>query len=230
MTRSNPRSIALVVMALAGMACSHGTGSAAPATAPAPAPAASSGSQASAPPVKLVSDSIRQRYTAADVHFMTGMIGHHAQAVLMAGWAPTHGASPSLQALCERIVVGQNDEINTMQRWLRDRGQPVPEADAKMDMMPGMSHTMMMPGMLTAEQLTQLDKSQGVDFDRNFLTFMIKHHQGALTMVQDLYNSPGAAQDDQVFKFTSDMSADQTIEIERMNGMLAALPSGGQNQ
>jgi len=215
-------------MALAGMACSHGTGSAAP-VAPAPAPAASSGSQASAPPVKLVSDSVR-RYTAADVHFMTGMIGHHAQAVLMAGWAPTHGASPSLQALCERIVVGQNDEIATMQRWLRDRGQPVPDADAKMDMMPGMSHTMMMPGMLTAEELTQLDKSQGVDFDRNFLTYMIKHHQGALTMVQDLYNSPGAAQDDQVFKFTSDMSADQTIEIERMNGMLAALPPGGQNQ
>jgi uncharacterized protein (DUF305 family) len=161
---------------------------------------------------------------------MTGMIGHHAQAVMMAGWAPTHGASPSLQALCERIVVGQNDEIATMQRWLRDRGQPVPEADAKMDMMPGMSHTMMMPGMLTADELTRLDKSQGVDFDRNFLTYMIKHHQGALTMVQDLYNSPGAAQDDQVFKFTSDMSADQTIEIERMNGMLAALPPGGQNQ
>jgi uncharacterized protein (DUF305 family) len=210
------------------MACSHGTGSAAPA-APAPAPAASSGSQASAPPVKLVSDSIRQRYTAADVHFMTGMIGHHAQAVMMAGWAPTHGASPSLVALCERIVVGQNDEIATMQRWLRDRGQPVPEADARMDMMPGMSHTMMMPGMLTAEELNQLDKSQGVDFDRNFLTFMIKHHQGALQMVQDLYSSPGAAQDDMVFKFTSDMSADQTIEIERMNGMLAALPPGGHN-
>ncbi|HEU5153241.1 MAG TPA: DUF305 domain-containing protein, partial [Gemmatimonadales bacterium] len=74
-----------------------------------------------------------------------------------------------------------------------------------------------------------LDKSQGVDFDRNFLTFMIRHHQGALTMVQDLYNSPGAAQDDMVFKFTSDMSADQTIEIERMNGMLAALPPGGHN-
>ncbi|HEY7028223.1 MAG TPA: DUF305 domain-containing protein [Gemmatimonadales bacterium] len=220
---------ALVVMALAGMACSHGTGSAAPATAPAPAPAASSGSQASAPPVKLVSDSIRQRYTAADVHFMTGMIGHHAQAVLMAGWAPSHGASPSLLALCERIVVGQRDEIATMQRWLRERGQPVPDADASMDMMPGMSHTMMMPGMLTPEQLTQLNQSQGVDFDRNFLTFMIKHHQGALTMVQDLYNSPGAAQDDMVFKFTSDMSADQTIEIERMNGMLAALPPGGPN-
>jgi uncharacterized protein (DUF305 family) len=104
-------------MTLTGMACSHGTGSAAPA----PAPAASSGSQATAPPVKPVSDSIRQRYTAADIHFMTGMIGHHAQAVLMAGWAPSHGASPSLSALCERIVVGQNDEIATMQRWLRER-------------------------------------------------------------------------------------------------------------
>jgi len=225
MTRSNPRSTALVLMTLTGMACSHGTGSAAPA----PAPAASSGSQATAPPVKPVSDSIRQRYTAADIHFMTGMIGHHAQAVLMAGWAPSHGASPSLSALCERIVVGQNDEIATMQRWLRERGQPVPDADASHDMMPGMSHSMMMPGMLTPEQLTQLEQSQGVDFDRNFLTFMIQHHQGALTMVQQLYASPGAAQDDQVFKFTSDMSADQTIEIERMTKMLAALPPGGTN-
>jgi uncharacterized protein (DUF305 family) len=122
MTNSSQRSTALVLMALIGMACSHGTGSAAPA----PAPAASSGSQAAAPPVKPASDSIRQRYTAADVHFMTGMIGHHAQAVLMAGWAPSHGASASLTALCERIVVGQNDEIATMQRWLRERGQPVP--------------------------------------------------------------------------------------------------------
>jgi uncharacterized protein (DUF305 family) len=212
------------------MACSHATGSpAAAAPAPASAPAGTSGAQASGPTVKLVSDSVNPRYTAADVHFMTGMIGHHAQAVLMAGWAPTHGASPSLSALCERIVVGQNDEIATMQRWLRERQQPVPEADASHDMMPGMSHSVMMPGMLTADQLNQLNQAQGTDFDRLFLTYMIQHHQGALTMVQQLYSSPGAAQDDQVFKFTSDMNADQTIEIERMTKMLAALPPGGAN-
>jgi uncharacterized protein (DUF305 family) len=167
----------------------------------------------------------RQPSTAADVHFMSGMIGHHAQAVLMAGWAPTHGASPAVQTLCERIVVGQRDEIALMQRWLREWHEPVPEADASHDMMPGMDPSMLMPGMLTAEQLMQLDHARGPAFDRLFLTFMIRHHQGALTMVQQLIGTPGAARDDNVFKFVSDMNADQTIEIDRMNGMLAAFPS-----
>lgn len=167
----------------------------------------------------------RQRYTDADVSFMTGMIGHHAQAVLMAGWAPSHGASPSIQALCERIVVGQKDEIALMQRWLGERNKPVPEADASHDMMPGMQHSMMMPGMLTADQLMELDAARGTDFDRLFLKYMIQHHQGALTMVDQLMSSPGAVQDDNLFKFASDMNADQSIEIERMTGMLAALPA-----
>jgi uncharacterized protein (DUF305 family) len=154
---------------------------------------------------------------------MTGMIGHHAQAVLMAGWAPSHGASRAVQSLCERIVVGQQDEIALMQRWLTEWRQPVPTADASHDMMPGMEH-MLMPGMLTAEQLLQLNKATGHDFDRLFLTFMISHHEGALTMIKDLIDTPGAARDDNVFKFISDMNADQGIEIERMNKMLAALP------
>jgi uncharacterized protein (DUF305 family) len=153
---------------------------------------------------------------------MTGMIGHHAQAVLMAGWAPSHGASASVQSLCERIVVGQRDEIRLMQRWLREWGQPVPEANASMDMMPGMEH-MLMPGMLTADQLTQLDEARGPEFDRLFLTYMIRHHRGALTMVKQLIETPGAARDDNVFKFVSDMNADQSIEIERMTGMLFSL-------
>ena len=169
-------------------------------------------------------DSIRQPYTAADIAFMTGMIRHHAQAVLMAGWAPTHGASASVRALCERIVVGQRDEIRFMQIWLKDRNQPAPAADASHDMMPGMDHPMLMPGMLTPEELTRLDQARGPEWDRLFLTGMIKHHQGALTMVQDLMNSPGAAQEDLVFKFVSDINADQTTEIERMTGMLEALP------
>jgi uncharacterized protein (DUF305 family) len=154
---------------------------------------------------------------------MTGMIGHHAQAVLMAGWAPTHGASPAVRALCERIVVGQRDEIALMQRWLREWQEPVPEADASHDMMLGMEH-MLMPGMLTAEQLAQLDHATGPDFDRLFLTFMIRHHQGALTMVKRLVETPGAARDDNVFKFVSDINADQTTEINRMNLMLAGIP------
>jgi uncharacterized protein (DUF305 family) len=166
---------------------------------------------------------IQHHYVEADAHFMTGMIAHHAQAVLMAGWAPSHGASESVQALCERIVVAQRDEILLMQNWLRDRHQPVPDADASMDMMPGMEH-MLMPGMLTAEQLTQLDHARGPEFDQLFLTFMIRHHQGALTMVKDLIDTPGAARDDNDFKFVSDINADQTTEIHRMNLMLAGIP------
>src|SRR6266480_5962295 len=95
--------------------------------------------------------------TAADVHFWSGMIRHHAQAVLMAGWAPTHGASASLRALCERIVVGQRDEIVLMRRWLDDRHEPVPQADPSHMMMPGMASSMLMPGMLTAAELARLD-------------------------------------------------------------------------
>jgi uncharacterized protein (DUF305 family) len=162
------------------------------------------------------------RWTAADAEFMTGMIGHHAQAVLIAGWAPSHGASPALLRLCERIVVGQTDEIVLMQRWLREWGQPVPEADARHDMMPGMEH-MLMPGMLTADELNRLDQATGPAFDRLFLTDMIRHHQGAITMVNGLIGTEGAARDDNVFKLVSDMSADQSIEIERMTGMLDRL-------
>src|SRR5213076_2197010 len=166
-------------------------------------------------------------YTAADVHFMSGMIQHHAQAVLVAGWAPSHGASPALRALCERIVVGQRDEIAFMQRWLRERHEMVPDADPRgqtMAGMPGMDHPMLMPGMLTPEQLTQLDHARGAEFDRLFLKFMIQHHQGAITMVEQLFSANGAAQDGYVFKFASDVNADQTTEIDRMNLMLSELP------
>src|SRR5436309_9368245 len=122
---------------------------------PAPAPAAA---QAFAPPV---GDSGRRGYTAADVHFMSGMIYHHAQAVLIAGWAPSHEASPSLRALCERIVVGQGDEIALMQRWLRERHEEVPDPSATHPMMPGMDPAPMMPGMLTADQLAPLGRARG---------------------------------------------------------------------
>jgi uncharacterized protein (DUF305 family) len=168
-------------------------------------------------------DSGRPAYSAADVHFMSGMIGHHAQAVLIAGWAPSHGASLPVRALCERIVVGQRDEIAFMQSWLQDRHLPVPDGDPSHVLMPGMQHAMM-PGMLTPEQLARLDQARGPDFDRLFLSFMIQHHQGAITMVEQLMGSQGAAQDDKVFKFVSDVSADQTTEIDFMSKMLEALP------
>jgi uncharacterized protein (DUF305 family) len=171
-------------------------------------------------------DSGRPAYTRADVHFMSGMIPHHAQAVLIAGWAPSHGANPSVRALCERIVVGQRDEIGLMQRWLRERHEQVPDGDASHAMMPGMAATTLMPGMLTAEQLAQLDASRGPEFDRLFLKFMIQHHQGAITMVDQLFGSQGAGQDDRVFKFASDVYADQTTEIDRMTSMLDAMSTG----
>ena len=169
------------------------------------------------------SDSGRPAYTAADVHFMAGMIAHHAQAVLIAGWAPTHGAGPALRALCERIVVGQRDEIAAMQRWLRERREPVPDADARGHTMPGMDHSMLMPGMLSDAQLAQLDSARGPDFDRLFLTDMIQHHRGALTMVRTLIDTPRAARDGLLFQIASDISADQTAEIDRMTRMLDAL-------
>lgn len=171
----------------------------------------------------------RPPYTAADVHFMSGMISHHAQAVLMAGWAPSHGASASVRVLCERIVVAQRDEIAFMQRWLRERDEPVPPADPRGHVMPGMDHPMLMPGMLTPDQMAELDRARGPEFDRLFLTYMIQHHQGAITMVNELFSAQGAAQDGSVFRFASDVTTDQTTEIDRMTRMLAVRSSTGQD-
>jgi uncharacterized protein (DUF305 family) len=172
-----------------------------------------------APPAK-------KNYTDADVHFMAGMIGHHAQAIQMAGWAPSHGASSSVRVLCERIVVAQTDEIAMAQRWLKEHGEYVPPADPRGHIMPGMDQPMLMPGMLTPQQMAQLDSARGPEFDRLFLTFMIQHHQGAITMVQQLLAVPGAAQDGPIFRFSSDVNADQTTEINRMKLMLDGLKGG----
>jgi uncharacterized protein (DUF305 family) len=175
---------------------------------------------------KARADSARYPYTEADIHFMQGMIGHHAQAIVMAKWAPTHGASSSVQVLAARIINAQTDEIVTMQNWLKDRHQVVPEANpAGMTMtMNGVTHTMLMPGMLTPEQMKQLDAARGTVFDRLFLTFMIQHHKGAVAMVAQLFGTYGAGQDELTFKFASDVNVDQTTEIARMEKMLAALP------
>lgn len=153
------------------------------------------------------------------------MIGHHAQAIVLSGWAPTHGASHSVRTLAERIINAQQDEIITMQRWLRDRRQPVPDGKTmgmKM-VMDGVEHVMLMPGMLTEAQMNQLDAARGPEFDRLFLIFMIQHHRGAVSMVKDLFDTYGAGQDETVFKFASDVNVDQTTEIARMARMLAAL-------
>lgn len=180
-----------------------------------------SSGQPSAPAARP--DLVRQPYSAADVDFMAGMIPHHSQAVLIAGWAESHGARPDVRILCERMVVGQRDEIEFMRNWLRDRGQTVPDANATHHRMKmnGKAHDMLMPGMLSPEELAQLDKARNAEWDRLFLTFMIRHHEGAITMVDDLFESHGALQDDDVYKFASDLYADQTTEIDRMHQMLA---------
>lgn len=171
-------------------------------------------------------DSLRYPYTKADIDFMSGMIHHHAQALVMARWAPTHGASPAVQRLCERIINAQTDDIRLMQRWLRDRNQPVPEPNPEGMPMDhdGMTHVMPMPGMLTPDQMKELDAARGETFDRLFLTYMIQHHRGALVMVQNLFASPGAGQDETMFKFAADVEVDQSTEIKRMLQMLIEAP------
>jgi uncharacterized protein (DUF305 family) len=174
-------------------------------------------------------DLVRAPYSQADIDFMSGMIPHHAQAVLIAGWAESHGARPEVLVLCQRMVVGQRDEIEFMRTWLRDRGETVPDANATHHRMKmnGVEHDMLMPGMLSPAELAQLDKARNTEWDRLFLTFMIRHHEGALKMVDDLFEAYGALQDEDIYKFASDMYADQTIEIERMHKMLDGSQKGG---
>ena len=182
-------------------------------------------------------DSARMRFTEADVRFMTGMIAHHAQALVMAEMAATHGASPAIQTLAARIINAQKDEIDRMQQWLRDRGQPVPEVRIE-----GMAMTVRqpggaahaghdthahMPGMLTEEQIRELDAARGREFDRLFLTYMIQHHRGAVTMVHELFATDGAGQDEDAFRLASDVQVDQITEIGRMEQMLSALAAEG---
>jgi len=187
--------------------------------------------RAQTPAEQAKADSGRMPYTAADVRFMQGMIHHHAQAIVMASWAPTHGARSDLQILAARIDVAQRDEIAFMQRWLRERRETVPDPSAEHEMdgkKVSMSEMpmpdMMMPGMLTAEQMAQLKAAKGTEFDRLFLTFMIQHHTGAITMVDQLFGTVGGGQELYVFRFASDVGADQTTEIDRMQSMLDALP------
>jgi uncharacterized protein (DUF305 family) len=164
-------------------------------------------------------------WTEADAQFMSAMIGHHAQAVEMSRLAPTRASTPAVLRLAERIINAQQDEIAAMQLWLRDRGQPVPEASSAAHHHGG-DHGAMMPGMLTPEQMAQLERARGPEFDRLFLTLMIQHHRGAVSMVRQLFGSYGAAQDESVFKFASDVNVDQTTEIERMRSMLVDLTFG----
>lgn len=217
------RSLTALLATTALMACGGASRQSGAASPPAPAGVAFEQGEAAAV-ARARADSARRPYTEADVTFMTDMIGHHVQAIEMSHMAPTHGASASVKTLAERIINAQEDEIATMQRWLADRLQPVPDGKSHgMMMHEGMQHEMLMPGMLTDAQMKQLDESRGKEFDRLFLTYMIQHHRGALTMVNELFGSYGAGQDELVFKFASDVNVDQTTEIARMERMLFAL-------
>ena len=157
-------------------------------------------------------------YTVADVRFMQDMIGHHAQAIVMAAMVPTHGGGDHLQRLAQKIDISQKDEIAFMKRWLEERSQPVPQD--------GHAHAGHMPGMLTAEELARLDRARGEEFERLFLRFMIRHHEGALQMVEALFDAPGAAQESEIFRFATDVDADQRDEIFVMQSMLDMLGTG----
>ena len=171
-------------------------------------------------------DSARRRFTDADVAFMTGMISHHSQALVMAVLIPDRTTNPAIRTLGGRIINAQRDEIGLMQQWLRIRGLPVPRPDSAGAMAHDMhgAHHGLMPGMLTPEQLQQLGQARAAAFDRLFLTLMIQHHNGAVTMVDSLISSPGSAQEETVFRLASGVRVDQVTEIDRMRLMLQALP------
>ncbi|HEU4695009.1 MAG TPA: DUF305 domain-containing protein [Vicinamibacterales bacterium] len=160
-------------------------------------------------------DTSRVQPTASDVRFMQGMIGHHAQALEMTALLPSRTDRDDMRLLARRIELSQADEIAMMQRWLRARGQSVPDAHAHHD-----HAAALMPGMLTAEDMRRLGAATGKEFDRLFLEFMIKHHDGALIMVNDLFATAGAGQEPEIFAFASDVDADQRIEIDRMSALL----------
>ncbi len=160
----------------------------------------------------------------ADTAFMQGMIHHHSQAVEMVALMPARTHNKALLKLGQRISISQTDEIKMMRQWLEERGKAVPMEHEHMAHMGhgGMDMSAMapMPGMLTPEQMKALAAAKGAKFDYLFLTGMIQHHTGALTMVQDLFDTPGAGQDAQLFDFATDVDNTQTAEINIMKGML----------
>jgi uncharacterized protein (DUF305 family) len=171
----------------------------------------------------------------ADIGFMQGMIHHHSQAVEMTALLRTRSHRKELQALGKRISISQSDEMKYMKQWLEDRGQPVSPMHGPMDHSGGMKGMgsmsgmdmgamPMMPGMLTPQQMKALAKATGPSFDRLFLTGMIQHHTGALVMVEDLFDTPGAGQDNVLFDFATDVDNTQRAEIRIMQGMLKEKP------
>lgn len=207
---SRAHSIAFVVLCLAASAC----GGAAQSNPPLVQPGAPGEATRVIGPGAAMNGSSAPS-TDADIRFMQGMIAHHAQAVEMSDLVDSHTSSADMHKLAQRIQASQTDEIKMMEQWLAAHGQEVPSAHTHHAM-----DAMLMPGMLTSEEMARLSAAKGREFDRLFLEGMIKHHQGALVMVKELFATPGAGQDSDVFAFASDVDADQRMEIDRMRSML----------
>jgi uncharacterized protein (DUF305 family) len=218
-----PLRLAAFLLAAAGAACATSSGAGAK---PAIIQPGAPGEPSRVVAAEQARDLSKVGATPADVKFMQGMIHHHAQAIDMTELLKTRTNSNDMKKLGLRIQVSQTDEIRMMQRWLQARGQEVPDPHAMHMpgmMMPGMDHGPMMPGMLTPAEMAHLAELIGVEFDRFFLEGMIKHHGGAILMVQELFAAPGAGQESTIYAFASDVVADQQMEIDRMSGMLAAI-------
>jgi uncharacterized protein (DUF305 family) len=212
------RAAGVLLLFIAASACRTASSSTPSPSAPIVQPGAPGTSSTVLSPDKAA-DMPRPGFTAADVKFMQGMIGHHSQAIEMTDLLRTRTDSEAMRKLALRIEVSQADEIKMMQHWLEARGQEVPGPHAM-----HMHGATLMPGMLSAEEMRRLAEAKGTEFDRLFLEGMIKHHGGALTMVEDLFSTPGAGQDSDIFAFASDVDADQRMEIDRMDAMLKELP------
>jgi uncharacterized protein (DUF305 family) len=178
-------------------------------------------------PTKTLPPSTRAKLppsSPADVQFMQHMITHHAQAVEMTALIESHTKNKDLYTLGARISRSQDDEIKFMKRWLTTRGNPVSPAMHNMHGMDMSGHSMLMPGMLAAKQMEALKKAKDEEFDRLFLTGMIQHHKGALTMVKELFDTAGAGQDAELFNFVTDVDTGQRAEIRIMQTMLGEKP------
>ena len=179
-------------------------------------------------PTRTLPSSTRPKlppHTAADTQFMQHMIMHHAQAVEMTELIDSHTENKQIRTLGARISKSQDDEIKFMKRWLTARGEQVaPPMQHQMHGTDTTHHEMLMPGMLTAKQMDALKNAKGEEFDRLFLTGMIQHHNGALIMVKDLFNTAGAGQDAELFNFATDVDSGQRAEIKIMQTLLGEKP------
>jgi uncharacterized protein (DUF305 family) len=222
MNRSSWQLAAAALMAAAASAGCRTAARAPVVGSPAPTPAS---------PAATPADDARLR-RAADAAFMRAMMGHHAQALAMTALVPERSRRDDIRLLAQRIETTQRDEIALMQQWLRARGEAVPSVDPQHpqhaqhgDMQHGPQGQHAMPGMLTPAELARLAQTTGAEFDRLFLQSMIRHHEGALTMVADYFRTPGAGQDAEAFRLASDVDADQRAEIRRMRATLDGAPA-----